>query len=152
MKKTNATKTNATINFTPFIENINALDENGNLVYGVKNNVQRELAKIGVMVNANSDKCVPRDAYVRFKNNAQYQLQYSAKNNRFVGFNIRLCTNEHISLFNKWLNDTDFNTCNDNQRILVSKFLPLEYFNDVVNILMNLPKYDRDVIVPVKSN
>ena len=72
----NEVKTN--IDFTDFIAHINDVDNNNVLLYSRKNNVQFALAKCGVMVNGNSEKSVPTDAYIRFKNNTQFQLQYSA--------------------------------------------------------------------------
>lgn len=138
----NATKTNATIDFKSFLTDVNTVNANGELLYGYKNNVQLALAKCGIMVNANSSKYVPTDAYVRFKNNAQFQLQYSAKKNQFVGFNIRLCATAHIEKFKKWF--AHFDRCNDNARIYKTEFIALDSFNDVINELMNLPKFDRD--------
>ena len=86
------------------------------------------------------------DAYIRFKNNTQFQLQYSAKQNKFVGFNIRICCIDHEKMFSKWF-DEKFDTCNDNQRILKSKYIDLKHFNDVVNVLINLPTYNRNVLI-----
>lgn len=143
----NATKSNKLIDFTLFLNDINSVNEYNELVYGTKNNMQLALAKCGVMVNANSNNYVPRDAYVRFKNNTQFQLQYSASKNKFVGFNIRLCNTEHEKLFSKWFTNA-FKTCNDNQRILVSDFIPLDNFNEVINKLITLEKYNRGVLVP----
>ena len=140
----NEVKTN--IDFTSFIKHINDVDENNVLKFSRKNNVQFALAQCGVMVNGNSEKSVPTDAYIRFKNNTQFQLQYSAKQNKFVGFNIRLCNTEHETLFKKWF-DEKFDTCTDNQRILKSKYIDLKHFNDVVNVLINLPTYNRNVLV-----
>lgn len=144
----NNAKVNATIDFTSFLNDVNALDDNGCLVYGYKNNVQLALAKCGIMVNANSASYVPTDSYVRFKNNAQFQLQYSKSKNQFVGFNIRLCANEHVKMFSKWFKS--FKPCVDNQRILKSEFISLDNFSDVINLLVTLPKYNRDVLVPTK--
>lgn len=152
--KTNATTKNevVTINFTSFIETINALDENNELINGRKNNVQYALAKCGVMVNANSDKYVPTDAYVRFKNNAQFQLQYSKKLNQFVGFNIRLCNHEHEQYFvDKY--GLVFTDCSDNQRICKSDFVHgFEKFNDIINDIISLPTCNRGVVVNSKPN
>ena len=140
----NEVKTN--IDFTDFIAHINDVDNNNVLLYSRKNNVQFALAKCGVMVNGNSEKSVPTDAYIRFKNNTQFQLQYSAKQNKFVGFNIRICCIDHEKMFSKWF-DEKFDTCNDNQRILKSKYIDLKHFNDVVNVLINLPTYNRNVLI-----
>lgn len=138
----NATKTNVTIDFQSFVNDVNNVNDNNELLFGYKNNVQFALAKCGVMVNANSTKYVPTDAYVRFKNNAQFQLQYSAKKNQFVGFNIRLCATAHIEKFKKWF--SHFDRCNDNARIYKTEFIALDKFSDVINELMLLPKFDRD--------
>lgn len=138
----NVTKSNATLDFTVFLTDINTVNANGELLYGYKNNVQLSLAKCGIMVNANSSKYVPTDAYVRFKNNSQFQLQYSAKQNKFVGFNIRLCATAHIDRFKKWF--AHFDRCNDNARIYKTEFIALDNFNAVINELITLPKFDRD--------
>lgn len=148
----NATDNNATentaLNFSEYLNHINDLNSDNELVCGYKNHNQIQLAKCGLMVNANSSGYVPTDAYVRLKNNAQFQLQYSKKSNKFVGFNIRLCAKSHITKFEKWFKC--FDSCNDNQRIIKTEFIPLDSFNDVINELIKLPKYNRDVEMLVK--
>lgn len=141
----NNTKTNEVvkIDFTDYVNHINDLNSDNELICGYKNHNQIALAKCGLMVNANSSSYVPNDTYVRLKNNAQFQLQYSKKSNKFVGFNIRLCAKNHIEKFKKWF--TCFDSCNDNQRIIKTEFISLDFFNDVINELIQLPKFNRDV-------
>lgn len=148
--KTNETKTNAVYNFNEYLKHINDVDSKKQLINGTKNNHQMSLLKYAnVVVNANSDDYKPIDAYVRFKNNTQIQLQYSKSKNQFVGFNIRICCSEHEKLFAKWF-DEKFDSCSDNQRILKSKYIPFDNFNDIVNVLIGLPKYNANKPITTK--
>ena len=146
----NANTENKKIDVTKYLNHMNDVNEFGELINGYKNGHQLSLVTYcGILVNAKSSQYRPSDAYVRFNNNTQFQLQYSDKSKTFIGFNIRLCAKSHVEKFTKWFKK--FDKCNDNARIIKTEYIPFDHFSDVINELINLPTFDRDEIVNVKK-
>lgn len=143
-KKQNIAKINNTLkyDFTKYIAHVNDKIENtDDLQNGVKNNhTFNFISYTHVNAHAKSSEYKPHDAYLRFDNNTEMWLQFNEKQNIFDGYIIYICCNDHEKLFNNII----FDKCNDGARISKSKKLNFETFNETMNILVTLPKFDRN--------